>query len=185
MTRRIAILDSAQLRKVVFAISVGCGFGLHPLHAFAGQVAGACATAEHHRLDFWLGDWVISAPGGAAGSTSTVSFSLDKCVVVERWGDGEEHKGENLFGYSADDRSWHGFFADNRGRVHVFVDGKVTAGVAEFRGPSTAEDGHTVVNRVRIILNHPNKVEQIWEKSIDNGATWTTAFRGEYTRKSQ
>ena len=183
MTWRIGILKSAQFRKFIFVASVGCELGLHPLLSFAGPYASPCAAAAHHQLDFWLGDWVITAPGGTGRSTSTVSLSLDKCLVVERWGDGAEHKGENLFGYSADDKSWHGFFADNRGRVHVFVEGKVASGVAEFRGPSTSEDGHTVVNRVKIILNHPNKVEQIWEKSIDNGTTWTTAFRGEYTRR--
>jgi hypothetical protein len=184
MTRRIGILDAAQFRKVMFAVSVGCGLGLHPLHSFAGQAAGPCASAEHRRLDFWLGNWAISAPGGTGSSTSAVTLSLDKCVVVESWSDGKEHKGENLFGYSADDRKWHGFFADNRGRVHVFIDGKVTAGVAEFRGPSAAENGQIIVNRVRIILNHPNKVEQVWEKSTDNGRTWMTAFRGEYTRRN-
>jgi hypothetical protein len=183
MTRRVRIRDSLQFGRFIFAVCVGCGFWLHPLYSFAGQGSAGCATAEHHELDFWLGDWVISAPGATGSSTSTVSFSLDECVVVEKWRDGENHKGENLFGYSADDKAWHGFFADNRGRVHVFVDGRVAAGVAEFRGPSTTEDGHTVVNRVRIILSQPIKVEQIWEKSTDNGATWTTAFRGEYTRR--
>jgi hypothetical protein len=175
---------TAPFRQFLIVLGVGCGFGLHPALSFAGQDAGPCAAAEHHQLDFWLGDWVISAPGGTGGSTSTVSLSLDQCVVVERWGDGKDHQGENLFGFSADDRSWHGFFADNRGRVHVFVNGKVASGVAEFRGPSTAEDGRAVVNRVRIILDHPNKVEQIWEKSTDNGTTWTTAFRGEYVRRN-
>ena len=50
MTRRIGILDAAQFRKVMFAVSVGCGLGLHPLHSFAGQAAGPCASAEHRRL---------------------------------------------------------------------------------------------------------------------------------------
>jgi hypothetical protein len=40
-----------------------------------------------------------------------------------------------------------------------------------------------IVNRVRIVRIGPDKVEQIWEKSSDHGATWTTEFRGEYSRK--
>ena len=174
MTRRLGIV----------VIAAGCCLGLQPLHSFAGQDSTACAMPEHHQLDFWLGEWAIFAPGGTGSSTSTVTLSLDQCVVVERWRDGANHEGENLFGYSADDRRWHGFFADNRGRVHVFVDGKVTAGVAEFRGPSTTENGQAVVNRVRIILKDPTKVEQVWEKSTDHGLRWTTAFRGEYARKT-
>jgi len=26
-------------------------------------------------------------------------------------------------------------------------------------------------------------VEQVWEKSSDSGTTWTTEFRGEYSRR--
>jgi hypothetical protein len=74
-------------------------------------------------------------------------------------------------------------FADNQGRVHVFVDGKVASGTADFSGPSLGSDGETVVNRVRIVRISPEKVEQIWEKSTDHGTTWTTEFRGEYSRK--
>jgi hypothetical protein len=40
-----------------------------------------------------------------------------------------------------------------------------------------------IVNRVRIVRIGPDKVEQIWEKSSDLGATWTTEFRGGYSRK--
>jgi hypothetical protein len=29
---------------------------------------------------------------------------------------------------------------------------------------------------------NPNKVEQMWEKSTDNGTTWNVVFRGEYSR---
>jgi hypothetical protein len=74
-------------------------------------------------------------------------------------------------------------FADNQGRVHVFVNGKVASGSAEFSGPSQGTDGQMIVNRVRIVRIGPDKVEQIWEKSSDLGATWTTEFRGGYSRK--
>jgi hypothetical protein len=67
--------------------------------------------------------------------------------------------------------------------VHVFVNGKVASGSAEFSGPSQRTDGQMIVNRVRIVRIGPDKVEQIWEKSSDLGATWTTEFRGGYSRK--
>jgi hypothetical protein len=43
--------------------------------------------------------------------------------------------------------------------------------------------GESVLNRVRVVRIGADKVEQSWEKSADNGATWTMEFRGEYTRK--
>jgi hypothetical protein len=151
----------------------------------AASAATPCATnPESRQLDYWLGDWFVAAPGSTGSSSSNVSLSLDKCLVVENWNDGKDHAGENLFGYSADDRSWRGVFADNRGRVHVFVDGTVAAGAAEFRGPSASSDGKTVLNRVKIVRVTPNTIKQTWERSGDNGATWIMAFHGEYTRRT-
>jgi hypothetical protein len=151
---------------------------------YGADPAGPCSTNPDSRaLDFWLGDWNIAGPGSAPTAKSTVAAVLDKCIIVETWDGGRGHIGENWFGYNAVDKSWHGMFADNMGRVHVFVDGKVGAGSAEFSGPSQGADGETIVNRVRIVRIGPDKVEQIWEKSTNHGATWTLEFRGEYSRK--
>ncbi len=104
-------------------------------------------------------------------------------MVVESWDDGKGHAGKNLFAYSADDKRWHGMFADNRGRVHIFQ-GRVNEGSAEFSGPSRGPDRQTVFNRIKIVRMGRNKAEQSWEKSKDNGATWILEFRGEYSRKN-
>jgi hypothetical protein len=76
-------------------------------------------------------------------------------------------------------------FADNEGRVHVFTNGTVEAGSAEFDGQSRGPDGTTVLNKVTVKRITPDKVEQKWEKSSDNGANWTTVFRGEYSRANR
>ena len=73
-------------------------------------------------------------------------------------------------------------FADNKGRVHVFTSGKVASGTAEFEGTGRGPNGESVLNRVKVIRLNPNKVEQTWEKSTDNGANWNVVFRGEYSR---
>jgi hypothetical protein len=152
--------------------------------AFGSADTGSCSTnAESRQLDYWLGDWKIAGPGAGSNATSRVHLALDGCMVVESWDGGRGHTGENMFGYSADDKSWQGMFVDNQGRVHVFVQGKVASGSAEFSGPSRGANGTTILNRVRIIRIGPDKVEQIWEKSSDNGATWATDFHGEYLRK--
>jgi hypothetical protein len=165
------------------ALFAAAWFGLGP-RAWAAAEASPCATnPDSGAFDFWLGAWTVAAPGGQANATSRVALELGKCLVVERWNDGRGHLGENLFGYSADDKEWHGLFADNEGRVHVFVDGKVSDGTAVFTGPSRGEQGQTILNRVTIRRVSDNHVEQVWQKSSDNGKTWTDAFRGEYTRK--
>ena len=87
-----------------------------------------------------------------------------------------------MFAYSPEEKTWYGMFADNTGRVHVFSDGKVAAGIAEFRGTSHGPKGETVLNKVKVVRIDATRVEQTWQKSTDNGATWTTEFRGEYAR---
>jgi hypothetical protein len=152
---------------------------------FAAADSAPCSTnAESRQLDYWLGQWTVTVPGVPGTSTSDVSLSLDGCLVVESWDGGKGHKGENMFAYSADERSWHGMFADNQGHVHVFVNGKVAAGSAEFSGPSRGPNGEAVLNRIRIVRVEANKIEQTWEKSTDNGVTWKTVFRGEYAKKT-
>jgi hypothetical protein len=168
--------------SLLFVAAVAACISLAP-RVYGAAPAGPCSTnAESRALDFWLGDWNIAGPGSSATAKSSVTAVLDKCIIVETWDGGRGHTGENWFGYNADDKSWHGMFADNKGRVHVFVNGKVASGSAEFSGPSQGTDGQMIVNRVRVVRIGPDKVEQRWEKSSDHGATWTTEFRGEYSR---
>jgi hypothetical protein len=152
-------------------------------NGFAATDADSCAANSANRqLDYWLGNWKVGAEGSSGNAHSTVSPSLDKCLIVENWDGGRGHYGQNVFGYSADDKSWYGMFADNEGRVHVFTTGKVASGTAEFEGASRGPNGESVLNRVKIIRVNPNKIEQTWEKSTDNGANWNLVFRGEYSR---
>jgi hypothetical protein len=140
-----------------------------------------CAGSQQTRqLDYWLGRWTMGS--GADKSTSTVTLSLDKCVFVEHWDNGKGHVTEKMIGYSPEDKNWYGMFADNQGRVHVFVDGNVSTDSAEFRGPSKGPNGESILNRLKVNRLPADKLEEIWEKSTDNGNTWTTAYRAEYSR---
>jgi hypothetical protein len=163
-------------------LTIAC-FCLAAPYAVLAQDPGTCsANPESRQLDFWLGDWTVSYPGMSATSNSKVHLSLDKCLVVESWIGGKGHTGENMFAYSSDDKSWHGMFADNEGRVHIFA-GKVAPGSAEFTGPSRGPNGEAVLNRIKIVRLSDNNVKQTWEKSKDNGATWSMEFQGDYARK--
>lgn len=173
-----------QLRHLVLISIASACMALTP-QAFGTTTVSSCATAaESRQLDFWVGTWAIGGHGAAANASSNVSLTLDKCVVIERWDGGRGHRGENIFAYSADDKHWHGMFVDNEGRVHTFQDGKASPDGLTFSGPSIGPDGASVLNRVQIIRIGPDRVDQVWEKSADNGSTWSTAFRGEYSRKN-
>jgi hypothetical protein len=62
-------------------------------------------------------------------------------------------------------------------------EGKVAPGSAEFIGPSRGLNGEAVLNRIKILRLRDNNVKQTWEKSHDNGATWSMEFQGDYARK--
>ncbi len=179
MQQGIVVRRSKQLSSLLLIAAVGAWIGL-PLRAFS---AGPCSTHSASRqLDYWVGDWKVAGPGAAPNAASKVYLTLDECLVVESWDGGRGHKGQNVFAYNLDDNIWDGMFTDNRGRVHVFINGKVELGSAEFSGTSRGENGEAVLDRVKIVRISADKVEQIWEKSSDNGATWVTEFRGEYSR---
>ena len=182
MKGKMARRNLMWFRSVLFLLAIG-GFLFHAAPTFAGADANACDThLENRQMDFWLGDWIVTYPGMSGSAGSKVHVELDKCLIVESWDGGKGHSGENMFAYSADDKSWHGMFADNQGRVHTF-EGKVSEGSAEFLGPSRGPNGEAVLNRIKIVRVSTDKVEQSWEKSTDNGSSWKTEFRGEYIRR--
>jgi hypothetical protein len=153
------------------------------LPAAAVDIAGCAANPSARQLDYWLGEWSVGSPGSPAKGHSRVSLSLDKCLLTESWGsDTSDHKGENALAYSTEEKTWYGLFADNEGRVHA-LKGDVTPGSAELRGPGRDADGGAILKRVRIVRVDANDVEQIWEKSLDGGGSWTAEFRMEYARK--
>ncbi len=134
MNQPILILKRSASKSIFLAVLFGLAF---TTNGFAATDPDPCAANPANRqLDYWLGNWKIGAEGSSGNAHSTVTLSLDKCLVVENWDGGRGHYGQNVFGYGADDESWYGMFADNEGRVHVFTSGKVADGKAEFKGTS-------------------------------------------------
>ena len=150
------------------------------LRAAAAEDATPCASnAAARQLDYWLGDWTVDSGRGR----STVHLSLDKCEVVESWASNtSDHRGENTLAYNSEEKTWHGLFVDNHGRAHM-LSGNVAAGGAALKGPGRDENGAAILKQVKVVRVNPDTVEQIWEKSVDGGATWTTDFKMEYLRK--
>jgi hypothetical protein len=183
MIKQVVARNSQALTRIfpIFALLLSI---VAAPRASGANGPGTCATnPDSRQLDFWVGDWAISSPGSAPSATSTVSLSLDNCVITESWDGGKGHRGENIFAYSSGDQGWRGLFVDNEGRAHAFVDGKISAGTAEFLGPSRGPNGEEVLNRIRVVRLSADKVEQTWDKSTDKGLSWTAVFRLEYSRK--
>jgi len=167
-------------RSVLFLAVIAIGIG-SATQSFAAQGAGSCpADSEVRQLDYWLGNWTMKGEGGP--TNSKVTLALDKCMFIEHWENGKGHVTEKMFAYSPEDKNWGGMFADNEGRVHIFLAGKVSSGAAEFHGPSRGPNGETVLHKLRVVRTSPDRLEETWEKSLDNGANWILVYRAEYLR---
>src|ERR1700730_15771701 len=159
MEQDIVVRRSRWFSGLLFLLVLAGYFWL-AAPTFAAADDRACSTnPESRQMDFWLGGWTVTHPGMPGSAVSKVYLALDECVIVESWDGGKGHKGENMFAYSSDDKSWHGMFADNQGRVHVF-EGKVANGAGEFTGPSRGSNGEKVLNRIKIVRVNANRVEQ-------------------------
>jgi hypothetical protein len=182
MMRTIAFGSGPRrLKRVLYLVAIAGASCFSA--AFAAGDSAACSTnVEARQLDYWLGDWIVTYPGASGSGSSKVYLSLDQCLLVERWDSGTGFSGENIFAYNPEDKLWHGLYADNHAHVHVFA-GRVKSGSAQFDGRSHDAKGEVVLNRLTVVRVTPNKVEQIWEKSGDSGATWKVEFRGDYSRK--
>lgn len=169
-----------MFHRPIFLFAVSLALMQSPFsRALAAEGPAACAVNPAARqLDFWLGDWSVNSGRGR----STVHLSLDKCELTESWASNvTDHRGENTLAYNPEDRTWYGLFVDNHGRVHS-MGGTATDGAAQLQGPARDENNTAVLKRVRVVRIDANNVQQIWEKSADNGATWTTDFKMEYIR---
>jgi hypothetical protein len=173
------------LRHILLIFAAAAFLGLVARPASAAPDEPCATNAEARQLDYWLGDWTINVPGQGPSATSKVYLELEKCLVVESWQGEKDHRGMNMFAYASGEKSWRGMFVDNRGRAHIFDRGTVESGSAEFIGSSRGPNGEAILNRIRVVRLAGGKVEQSWDKSTDNGATWTNQFRLEYSRKSQ
>jgi hypothetical protein len=172
------------LRHILFILAAAAFLGLPARSAFAAADEPCAKNSEARQLDYWLGDWTINSPGEGPSATSKVTLELNQCLVVESWQDEKDHRGKNMFAYAAREKSWRGMFVDNDGRAHIFDHGTVASGSAEFFGPSRGPNGEALLNRIRVVRLAGGKVEQSWDKSTDNGATWVNQFRLEYSPKS-
>jgi len=175
---RRAMTDA--LVSLTLAVSA-CFATALPARAAAGQLPCA-ADGQGRALDFWLGHWTVSDDEQPRSATSVVSRALGECLVVESWSDAAGHRGENLFGFNLDSKTWSGMFADNRGHIHVFTQGTVAADRAQFDGRSHSAAGRMVLDRMSLARMTPTELEQTWQQSHDGGRTWTTVFRGKYSR---
>lgn len=139
------------------------------------QMIAATSRAFHpcrydiafHALDFWKGDWNVTANGFAAG-TSHIEAAADQCVISERWQGTYGAPGASISTYDSAAKQWVQHYVSGAGAVTDYTGRVLSDGSVEF----VTGTGQT---RARMTYTRlPNgSVRHRFESSKDGGATWT------------
>ena len=131
-------------------------------------------------LDFWLGTWQARWEGGEG--TNTITREFDGKVVVERF---EGRPSMELTGYSvsvfdAEADLWRQTWVDDQGSYFALTGG--TEGDTFVLRMSTVRGGVPVELRMVFCDIEAESFRWLWERSLDAGETWSTAWEIAYTR---
>ena len=144
--------------------------------------AGPCDAPEYRQFDFWLGDWNVSADDQVAGSNSIRQIH-GGCALEENW-QGAGAGGISGSSFNIYDRAtgkWHQTWVDASGTL-LQLDGGLTDGNMVLSGSRPADSGATALHRISWTPNEDGSVRQLWETSLDGGASWSVLFDGLYVK---
>ena len=153
--------------------------------AQAAPAVPPCSAPEYRQFDFWVGRWDArwtDAQGKTAQGTNRIEKALDGCVIVEHFdgAPGSPLKGTSVSTYDRRAEQWKQTWVDNTGAYLDFSghwkDGRMTL------SRKTVVQGKPALQRMVFREIGATRFTWDWEVSSDEGATWTTQWRIEYTR---
>jgi hypothetical protein len=140
--------------------------------AVAARTPGApaaCASAEHHQFDFWVGRWDVYNKAGKMVATSLIE-RVYGCGIRENWMPLSNQPGGSLSIYVPEEQRWEQFWIDSQGSRAIFSGG--------WNGSAmviTGKWGEPLV-RMSYSKNADGSVRQFGEQSTDEGKNWTPSF---------
>jgi len=142
-------------------------------------VGSRCAGADSRRFDFWLGPWTVRDTAGAEVGRSEITAVSDGCAILERWRGSGGVDGTSLSVYEPVAGRWTQFWVGGGGLV-LRLSGGWKDGAMVLSGRHATADGTEVLDRIRWEPLDDGRVRQTWDVSVNDGATWRTAFDGLY-----
>ncbi len=143
----------------------------------------ACAAAEFHQFDFWIGDWDVTNPQGKPAGRNRIEAIVGGCAISEDWTGAGGTNGKSHSAWDARNKRWNQYWVDTDGTVLYlsgeFKDGRMVLGGDQV-DPAT---GKRSPQRVTWTPNKDGSVRQLWEGSDDGGTTWATVFDGLYRKR--
>jgi hypothetical protein len=143
-----------------------------------------------HALDFWLGEWSVSAGGQPVG-TNRIETILNGGAIVECWRDARGEEGQSLFYFDHVADRWKQVWVTDRAfkrggtKEKTELLEETSPEQIVFRGRYRDPDsGATVTDRTTFSRRSDGTVRQLIEISTDDGKTWRTTFDAIYRKRS-
>ncbi len=158
--------------------------------ALSQDTEGPCSSSEFRQLDFWVGEWELSWPGGQGGtpegqtgeSVNTITRELGSCVIHESF-NGDGFNGQSVSIYDARSEEWKQTWVDDQGGYISFT-GVIDDGVMQFRTAAFSDaQGNQRINRMIWEDITRARLTWRWQSSTDDGETWSDLWVIAYTRR--
>ena len=136
----------------------------------------ACADAEHHQFDFWVGRWDVYGRAGRLVGHSLIE-SVYGCGIRENWMPLSGQTGGSLSIYLPAEHKWQQYWIDTSGNRVIFdggYDGHAMVITGTWPASPQATTGPLV--RMTYTRGQDGSVRQFGEQSTDQGHSWTPAF---------
>ena len=172
-----------RMPRLFVVVLVGlCVPATSTVGANASAATAPCVSPEWKQMNFWVGDWDVSWPGGSG--SNHVTKILGGCVVEENFsGDSSRPlHGLSVSTYDPSSKRWKQTWVDDRGS-YIDLAGGLVNGEMTLGRETTKPDGKSI--RVRMVFKNvqANAFDWSWERSDDGGTTWTVQWPIHYTRK--
>jgi len=141
-----------------------------------------CTREEASQFDFWMGEWDLTWADGGKGSNHITKI-LGGCVIHEAF-DGTPSmplKGISVSTFDVSAGLWKQTWVDNSGGYLDLVGGMEGDRMILVR--DAVLEGKPVKHRMVFYNIAENALDWNWERSEDNGATWTVLWKIHYQRK--
>lgn len=150
----------------------------------------SCDTDAGHALDFWIGEWGLTWPGGQGGTpeggtgngTNTVSRVLGDCVIEEQFRMAG-FDGMSVSVFNGRTKDWRQTWVDSQGG-YIALSGGMHDGRMELRTePFENPKGEKQINRMIWTNVTENALDWTWQRSLDGGEEWDDLWQIHYVRR--
>jgi hypothetical protein len=146
-----------------------------------------CSTPEFRQMDFWLGTWdahytpdTSQPPGGS----NVITREYGGCVIQEQFDGGPQAQGligHSVSTYHAPSQQWRQTWVDNQGGYFALVGGPVGDDfILNLVRPTDRSLPHRMVFED---ITH-ERFTWRWQRSTDEGQTWTDLWVIYYVRRA-